>query len=238
MRRARRSGSKPNSVSSRKQFSSSRFEQPLHRAGYALPQQRLADFHFQRAELRVDTGRHRVPPQQARAERVNRADPRGIEPADDGQPVQDLHLAARLSQPLGAFGPDAIAHLAGRPVGKRDGDHAGQGRRGRMSVFRRIEIGEKTPREHQRLAAARPGRQADRNVAAADRRLLLFGELAFAGESGLFDEERAGVRPELGRAASLASGGTAASAHRGDSPQTFCRSCWRLRTWPTRQTML
>ena len=145
-----------------------------------LEQQRARLGAVEHAEPRVDARLHGVGPQQRRTKRMDRADPRRVQIADQLQPIARLVLGT-FQQAATAGGADAVAHFAGGPLGKRDGHQLAQTRAARGPV--RLQFVQEPLGQHERLAAAGAGRERNRRAARADGPLLLVGQarLRWAG---------------------------------------------------------
>ena len=110
------------------------------------------------------------------AERVDRADPRGVQLAHQRQPVVRPGPRGMLSKRSVAGLADAVAHFAGGPLGEGNGHQLAQAAAaaaaGRPAPVRPRNRSVK----HERLAAARPRRQRHGDAAGRDRPLLLVGQ--------------------------------------------------------------
>ncbi len=87
-------------------------------------------------EAGIDARLHGVRPQERPAERVDGADPRRVELADEAEPVLDL-LFGCVAEPLEAGLADAVAHFPRRPLGKGDGRQLVQPRGAVVAAFLR-----------------------------------------------------------------------------------------------------
>ncbi len=149
-------------------------DQPSQLVADRFAAERLGLRLFEHFEPRVDAGLDRPRPQQRGAERMNGADPRGIELAGQRSPVRRVGHVGR-DQPLLAFLADPVAHFARGPLGKRDRHQAANIVRPQVRRAARIEIIEEPLGEHEGLAAACAGRQRHRHVARGDGAGLLLG---------------------------------------------------------------
>ena len=129
----------------------------------------------QYAEPRVQPRLDRLRAKQRCTKRVDRADPRRVQLADQIEPVAGLPpLTVHQPQRTGLANP--LAHLAGGALG--EGDRHQLAQLGTLRFVRcvRLQAGKEPLGQDERLAAARSGREGDGNAPGGNCPTLLVGQ--------------------------------------------------------------
>ena len=128
---------------------------------------------FEDREVGIDPRFEGEAAEDARAELVEGADGRRLQPAQDGPPVRRVVARAEL---VAAGLADPLPELACRLLGERERDDLAQG-----PTSRPLEVAQEPGRQHGRLPAPRPRAQRDARPADRQRTGLLVGQLRASG---------------------------------------------------------